>query len=188
MKRKSTEGTKRNRRQSNPAAPNKLVKPQTIDEYFALAEGEQDLWRRYVHVVTEVRAEHASLAAASRESGLDPAAVLKLVGSAFRKNANGRYEATRSDRLLRVLAIATPDGVGEIATRDSREASRLATYWDYVQIYLQTGDAAGLEQFEGTHITDANGAQVPLVTDLEELDRLGSAGELSFETIYVGAD
>ena len=187
MKRQIKKGTASKPQQSNPTVPNKLVKPQTIDEYFALAEEEQDLWRRYVHVVTEVRSEHASLAAASRESGVDPAAVLKLVGSALRKNASGHYVATPSDRLLRVLAIPTHEGVGEIATRDSREASRLATYWDYVQIYQQTGDASGLSQFAGAHITDVNGVQVPLITDLEELDRLGSAGELSFETIYTGA-
>jgi hypothetical protein len=188
MKRKNTEGTKGNRRRSNPAAPDKFVQPQTIDEYFALTAEQQDVWRRSAHVVTQMRTENASLHRASREGGVDPAAVLQLARSALRKNARGHYVATPSDRLLRVLAIPTREGVGEIATRDSREASRLATYWDYVQIYLHTGDPAGLSQFEGAHIIDADGVQVPLLTDLKALDRLGSAGELSFESIYAGVD
>jgi hypothetical protein len=186
MKRKSTERTKGNRRRSNPAAPDKYVQPQTIDEYFALTAGQQDLWRRSAHVVTQMRTENASLQRASREGGVDPAVVLQLAGSALRKSDSGRYEAKSSDRLLRVLAIPNLEGVGEIATRDSRQASQLATYWDAVQKYLQTGDATVLSNFEGVYITDARGAQVPLLTDLDELDRLASAGVLSFESLYVG--
>jgi hypothetical protein len=82
--------------------------------------------------------------------------------------------------------VPTHEGVGEIVTRDSRQASQLATYWIAVQKYLQTGDTSALSKFEGTNITDADGAQVPLLTDLEELDRLGSAGVLSFESLYAG--
>jgi hypothetical protein len=186
MKRRSDLGTSRKRIRPSLAAQSMFAAPRTAKEQFALTPQQQDLWQRATHVVTEVRAKRP-LKAAARASGMEPTVVVQLVGSALRKNASGRYEATPSDRLLRILAIPKDEGVGEIATRDSREASRLATYWDYVQIYLQTGDATGLEQFEGTHITDADGVQVPLLTDLEELDRLGSAGELSFETIYIGA-
>jgi hypothetical protein len=188
MKRRSKKRIANKSRRSNPTSQSQFAEPETAEEYFALTAEQQDLWRRSVHVVTEVRAERASFAAASRESGVGAPTVLELVGSALRKSASGRYKAKSSDRLLRVLAIPTLEGVGELATRDSREASRLATYWDYVQIYLHTGDPAGLSQFEGAHITDADGVQVPLLTDLEALDRLGSAGELSFETIYAGAD
>jgi hypothetical protein len=187
MKRRSNREIIGKRTRLSLAGQSQFKAPKTIEEYFALTAVQQDLWRRSTHVVSEVRTERASLTAASRASGVDPDSVLQLVGSALRKNASGYFVATRSDRLLRVLAIPTLDGVGEIATRDSREASRLATYWDYVQKYLQTGDASGLERFEGANITDANGVQVPLLTDLDELDRLGSAGELSFETIYSGA-
>ncbi len=186
MKRKNMPGVPRRSLSPKSNTLSKFRAPRNSNEYFAMAAEEQDLWRRYLHVVAEVRAERASLTAASRATGLDPDSVPKMVGAALRKNASGHYVATRSDRLLRVLAIPKPEGVHEIATRDSREASRLATYWDYVQIYLQTGDAAGLEQFEGVHITDADGVEVPLMTDLDELDRLGSAGELSFESIYMG--
>lgn len=187
MKRHSERGGSSKPRPANPLSRREFIAPRTMDDYFALTEEQQDLWLRYLHVVAEVRAERASLSSASRASGIDPITVVRMVGSALRKNTGGQYKAKPSDRLLRVLAIPMPEGVGEIATRDSREASRLATYWDYVQVYLQTGDASGLLQFEGAHITDANGAHFSLLTNLDELDRLGSAGELSFESIYMGA-
>ena len=34
------------------------------------------------------------------------------------------------------------------------------------------------------HVTDADGKQLPLLTDVEVLNRLGSAGILSFESLY----
>lgn len=170
----------------HPTLQSQFAAPRTTKEYFALTAEQQDLWRRSLHVVTQMRTENASLPRASGESGVDTGAVLQLAGSALRKSASGRYEAKSSDRLLRVLAIPTLEGVGEIATRDSRQASQLATYWDAVQKYLQTGDASGLRKFEGVYITDANGARVPLLTDLDGLDRLASAGVLSFESLYVG--
>jgi hypothetical protein len=75
-------------------------------------------------------------------------------------------------------------GVREVATRDSREASKAAKYWNAVHRYLSTGDASAIRQLDGNHIVDAKGKRAQLVTDLNELYRLGSAGVLSFETIY----
>jgi hypothetical protein len=72
----------------------------------------------------------------------------------------------------------------EIAIRDSREASVLAEYWAAVQKYLQTGDASALRKIRRKTITNSDGKRVRLVKDLAELDRLGSAGVLSFESIY----
>jgi hypothetical protein len=108
-----------------------------------------------------------------------------LGGSALRKQANGRYSTKRTDRLLRILAIPTPEGTREIGVRDSRQASQLAEYWNAVQRYLQTGDASALSEFRNKTIKDASGAQVPLLTNPRDLDRLGSAGVLPFESLYV---
>jgi hypothetical protein len=72
----------------------------------------------------------------------------------------------------------------EIATRDSREASKAAEYWNALHRYLSTGDASAIRKFNGKYITDANGSKIRLLTDLKELDRQGNAGNLSFETIY----
>ena len=85
------------------------------------------------------------------------------------------------------MVVLTPDGLQEIALRDSRQASRLAEYWDAVQRYLQRGDDSALRKFRGQHITDAIGGRVTLLTDVAELDIHGNAGNLSFESLYARA-
>jgi hypothetical protein len=85
---------------------------------------------------------------------------------------------------LRPLVIPTPKANSLIGVRDYRQAVLLADYWNAVQKYLETGDASALERFRGKHITDAVGAEILLITDLDELNRLGNAGSLSFESLY----
>jgi uncharacterized protein YaaR (DUF327 family) len=72
----------------------------------------------------------------------------------------------------------------EVALRDSRQASQIAEYANAVQKYLQTGDDSALRKLKRRSITDATGKRVRLLMDLEEIDRLGSAGVLSFESLY----
>lgn len=134
-----------------------------------------------------MRADRVSLPEASREFGLDPRLVARLSKSALRKRRNGQYAAKRTDKLLRILAIPAPDEKGgkrEIAVRDSHQATILGRYWAAVQKYLRTGDSSALDKFRGKRVTGASGKRVPLLTDLTELDRLGSAGVWSFESIY----
>src|SRR5437879_10556328 len=102
-----------------------------------------------------MRAGSISLNQASREFGVDPRTVIKRGGTALWKSVTGRYEAKKSDRLLRVLVFPTHDGTGEIAVRGSRPASQLGEYWAAVQKYLQTGDSSGVKKFRGKKITDA---------------------------------
>lgn len=131
-----------------------------------------------------MRADRVSLRQASREFGLDPRAVARLGKSALRRRKNGQYVTKRNDKLLRILAVPTPNGVREVAIRDSRQATQLGKYWAVVQKYLQTGDDSALKKFHRKRITDASGKKVPLVLDTAVLDQLGSAGVLSFETLY----
>jgi hypothetical protein len=131
-----------------------------------------------------MRSEKVSLARAAREIGISPSSVTRWGRSALRKNKTGRYTAKRTDRLLRVLMVPASDGPREVAVRNSRQASLLAEYWIAVQKYLETGDASAVEKFQGKLITDASGKKVPLLTELGELNRLGSAGVLSFESLY----
>ena len=131
-----------------------------------------------------MRAEGLSLRQASREYGIDARTVVRLGGTALRKASNGRYKAKASDRLLRVMIIPTREGTREVATRDSREASRIAEYSNAVQKYLQTGNDAALRKLRRKTVTDASGKRIRLITNLAELDRLGSAGVLSFESLY----
>ncbi|MFI5094972.1 MAG: hypothetical protein ACHQIK_16135 [Candidatus Acidiferrales bacterium] len=148
-----------------------------------MSEKDQDLWKNVGQVVTEMRAG-ASLRQASRKFDLDPRKASQLARPALRKLRNGRWSAKAHDRLLRVLVIPTRKGLSEIGTRDSRQASQLGRYWTAVDRYRDTGDASALREFRGQSIIDASGKRIRLLTNLAELDRLGSAGVLSFESLY----
>lgn len=162
----------------------KNVTPRTAEQYFTMSERSQEIWNRVAHVLTMMRADGASLQEASRESQIDPRTVVRRGGSALRKTTKGRYAARATDRFLRVLVVPTPKGLIDIAVRGSRDSSKLAKYWVAVQKYLQTGAAMDLQNFEGQSITDASSQRVALLTNLGELDRLGSAGVFSFESLY----
>src|SRR5262249_52422714 len=127
-----------------------------------------------------------TLPKATKEFGLDRNTVIRLARSALRKQRNGRYVAKKTDQLLRVVSALIADGRKEIATRDSRQASLVGGHWAAVQKYLQTGDDSALLRFKGKKVTDARGKRYLLLTDHGELERLGSAGVLSFESMYAG--
>ncbi len=139
---------------------------------------------KLARVVTAMRSEDISLSRAAREESVSPATVLRHAKGALRKNSRGTYKARASDRLLRVLVLPTLEGLAEIATVDSRSASIVGEYWNAVNHYLETGDETELVRFHGVSIIDARGNAVPLLTDTDELERLGSAGILSFQSMY----
>jgi len=159
-------------------------RPTTARQYYAMSQKEQDTWDSVAHVISRMR-EGISLLKASNEFGVAPTIVVKLGRPALRKR-NGRYVATKTDRLLRVLTLLRVTGKEEIATRDSRQASLIGGHWAAVQRYLQTGDDAALLKFKNKRVIDANKRRHRFLTNLEELDRLASAGVLSFESMYAG--
>lgn len=158
--------------------------PTTARDYFSRSKRFQETWDSVAHTISKMRSSGLSLGKAAKEFGVASAQVIKLGHSALRKQKNGRYAARKTDRLLRVLSVLTPQGKQEIALRDSRQASAVGSYWDSVQRYLQTGDDSALRKFRKKRITDAKGKRFALLTDLHELNRLGSAGVLSFESLY----
>jgi hypothetical protein len=160
--------------------------PTTARQYFSRSKQFQEAWDSVGQVISKMRSGRISLRKASKEIGVDPSKVLKLGRLAIRKQKSGKYAARKTDRLLRILSVLTPEGRREIALRDSRQASSLGKYWASVQRYLQTGDDSALRKFKGKKITDASGKRHPLITDLRQLDTLGSAGVLSFESLYAG--
>jgi hypothetical protein len=162
----------------------RLAPPRTGKQYFAKPARFQKLWDKVVSVISKMRAEGTSLKSTSRELKVSPQTVLRYGGSALRKGSRGRYQAKKSDNLLRILPLPAPGGTREIAVRSFSEASILGRDWNAVQTYLDTGDKSGLATFQGKFVTDASGTKVPLLTDLNELDRQGSAGVLSFESFY----
>ena len=172
-----------NRKRGSRRLQKKLVAPRTLEQYSAMAEHNQDLWDDIGQIVTEVK-NGRSLRQASRKFDRDPRIVQRLARPALRKLRNGRWAAKNRDKLLRVLPVPTSAGLREVGVPDSKQATLLGKYWSAVEVYLRTGDASALEKFAGEHIVDASGTRHPLLTNLQELDRLGSAGAFSFETIY----
>jgi hypothetical protein len=142
---------------------------------------------KLARVVTAMRSENISLTRASHEEGISRATVLRHAKSALRKTPSGTYKARKSDRMLRDLVIPTPQGLTEIAIRDSRSATIVGEYWNAVNHYLETGDDTDLARFRSVTIINAQGNAVPLLTDTAELERLGSAGVLSFQSLYARA-
>jgi hypothetical protein len=158
--------------------------PHSAEAFFSMSERKQDAWTRATQVISKMRSEKVSLWTASRRVGVDPRTVRRLAASALSKSDNGRYAAKRSDRLLRVLVVPEAQGNREIAVRSSRASTQLALYSNALQRYLQTGDASRLRKFQNIEIKDASGQKIELLTDLSALNRLGSAGVLSFESLY----
>jgi hypothetical protein len=159
-------------------------RPTTLREYNALSQKDRETWDSVAHVISRMR-DRVSRSKASKEFGIAPSAVLEFGGAALRKK-NGRYVATKTDRLLRVVTILKAKGRKVIATRDSVQASLIGSHWAAVQRYLQTGDDSALLKFKKTRVADASGKRHALLTNLAELNRQASAGVLSFESMYAG--
>jgi hypothetical protein len=155
------------------------------EQLFALPERAQEIQIAVPKAVWLMRSSDFSAWAAARATGISQKTLLRRGGSALHKLDNGRYAANPYDDLFRVVIVVSESkGPVEVATRDSREASKAGKHSAAVQRYLETGDDSALKRFQGQHIIDAQGNLVALLTDTDELDRLGSAGELSFESLY----
>lgn len=166
------------------SAKKRRRRPTSMAQYSKLSLVDQRRYDAALHVISSMRQKGASLSAAAREHGVTPKAVKDFAGSALRKTASGRYAAKGSDRLLRVLLIPGHSGPAEIAICDSRSVTVLGEYWNAVHLFLETGNDSELRRFRGKSVTTADGSRRALITNLDELERLGSAGVLSFESIY----
>lgn len=169
---------------SKPPTKTKPSVPRTEAQYLAKPEKFKDTWERVINVISKMRTGKVSLTQASRDAGISPRTVNRWGGAALQKRKNGKYVAKQKDNLLRLVMIPTPEGTREIAVRGSKQVTLLAEYWNAVHRYLQTGEASRLKLFRGKYIKDADGVDVPLPTGLSVLNRLGSAGVLSFESLY----
>lgn len=183
MTRKKSRSKRRKRTRSIRARNRTFTAPRSIEDYNAMSERDQQLWDDIGQITTEIRLG-ASLNRASRQFNRDPRIVRRMGKTALRKLRNGRWAAKRTDRLLRVLQRITSEGKVEVALSDSRQSTVLGRYWNAVELYRDTGDPSRLQEFEGEYIIDAAGNRLPLLTDLQTLDLLGSAGILSFESLY----
>jgi hypothetical protein len=186
MKRQRKHARRKTTKRQPAQTKSRFIPPRTLEEFFAMRERDREIWKNVGQAVTEMRVG-ASRRQAARKFDLDPRTVRQRAPSALRKLRNGRWVARPNDRLLRILVIPERKGLREIGVRDSRQASLLGKYWTAVERYRDTGDALALREFRGKHIIDATGKRVRFLTDRRALDRLGSAGVLSFESLYARA-
>ena len=138
-------------------------------------------------VVTKMRQQGVSLTLAAKESGVPRDTIVRIAGSALRRNRMGRYVAAPADQLPRLVRVPDKFGTREIVVRNSTDATRVAELWNAVHTFLATGNGGPLEQFRGSYITDASGHPIPLFIGRNTLKLLGRAGVLSFESIYARA-
>ncbi len=136
-----------------------------------------------LRVLSLMRTEGKSLAAAMRQAQTTKRTVLRYVSSALIRETSGRYRAKSSDRFARDLHFLTPAGQIAITVRSSRAATQIAEYWAAVDHYLKTGDTQRLDQFRGKAVR-AGKLKLPFVTDPKVLNRVANAGEVSFEDLY----
>jgi hypothetical protein len=166
-----------------PRGGQRVKRPKTLAQYRAKTPRSQAAIENVAHAITRMR-EGYSLKSAAAEYNVTPRTVVRLGKSALRKRADGHYAARSSDRLLRVLVVPAHDGLREVAVRDSKTAAQIGGYWSAVSEFLGTGDATTLRKFRGKSFIDASGRPVRFLVDLDALERQGSAGIFSFESVY----
>ena len=159
-------------------------RPRTLAQYDALPRRSQASVENVAHVVTRMR-EGVSLKSAAAEYGIDPRTVVQT----RRLGANARPAAVATRRspamtFCASLVVPVHGGRIEVAVRGSRAASELAKRAAAQREFLATGDDTKLRKLSKTKILDASGREVPFLTDVDELERQGDLGALSFESIY----
>jgi hypothetical protein len=157
-------------------------RPRNVNEYNLLTAQQQRNRMSALSALNEMRKSGISLSQAAKRNGASPASVLAVAGSALKKQ-NGKYVAAKSDKILRVLVIPTEKGPVEVGVRSAKTARIISKYDDAIKRFIVTGDHSALDRFQGVKIY-VSGKWVPLLTDLDVLERLGNFGELSFESIY----
>jgi hypothetical protein len=182
---RQSKGIRKSSRRRRSKAKSDHWKITSIEQFYALPERDQDIVLLLPKGVSLMKEKDISASAAARASWIPPRDFISRAGSALRKLKNGRYVAKSNDDLFRPVIVVSTKGPVEVATRNFREASKAGQHSSAVERYLETGDDSALRRFRGEHVIDAEGNKVALLTDLDELDELGSAGELSFESLYL---
>lgn len=134
-------------------------------------------------VLADMRRDRRALTKAARARSIDAAIVQRYVGSALRRTASGRYEATLFDRIPREVSVLTPQGPVWVTVLDSRTASRIGEHRIKVKEWRRTRDRAVLNPFDGLSFR-AGGVTHRFVTDPDTLNQLDDADLLALETLY----
>src|ERR1700688_3285844 len=166
-----------------PRLGGQRVRIRTLAQFHALPPRSQDALQNAAQVVTRM-GEGVSLEPAAAQFGIDPRTVVRYAGSALRKDKLGRYVTKPADDLFRVLVSPVHGGLGEFGVRGSAAAHTLSERFAAHHLFLDPGDVSNVRTSRRKPLRDASGREIPLLTDLDELERLGDAGVLQFESIY----
>ena len=184
MKRRSKGIRKSSKGQSKPKSNRWTIT--TMKQFFALPERDQNILLALPDALSLMREKHLSASAAARAAGISRSLLISGGRSGLKKLKNGRYVAKPKDHLFRPVIVISNNGPVEVATRNFRETSLAGKHSSAVERYLgEMGDDSAIRRLPRNYIIDAEGNRVALLTDLDELDRLGNRGKLSFETLYV---
>lgn len=148
----------------------------------ATTPAEMEARLRALHAVALMRREGISARTAAARAHTSPVTLSRYAHSVLRKR-KGRLIAVPLDELRRPMRVLTERGVVIVDVRDSRTATRIATYWNAVDTYLRTGDRRALAAFAGRTFR-AGGHRWVFITDPRLLERLANAGQVSFENLY----
>lgn len=125
-----------------------------------------------------------SLRKAAKEAHTTADTVRRYVPRALDRMSSGRYVAKPVDGYERALYMLTDRGKLAITVRGSKAASKIAEYWSAVDHFLKTGKTDRLRAFRGQSVR-AGKVTYPFITNPNTLRRLGYAGEVSFEELYL---
>ena len=75
-------------------------------------------------------------------------------------------------------------GLTTVEPTSSAEASKLSADWNAVEHFITTGDDRRLRRFRRMRLRTRQKISLRFITDPDELERLGYAGQLSYEDLY----
>jgi hypothetical protein len=149
-----------------------------------LSSRERFLREQSLKVLSSMRRDGLSLTRASNNESISPKTVARHTG-ALRKKKNGRYRATRHDRIERKIRIYESGREQWIIVDDSRYASIIGRYLNAVRCSLEYRDQSFLDPFRGMRVRDFAGRWHTLETDLDAIYEIHEGREdEEFYSIY----
>ena len=145
---------------------------------------EAQVRQRSLAALARMRRDKVSLAQACRLEHIKPKTALRYVANAVRQDRpNGRYVATKRDKIRRDLRIPTALGPISVPIYGSKTAREISRYANAVAVYLRTGKTSQLARFRGKTV-GRRGQKFELITDPGTLSVLADAGALQLDQLY----
>jgi len=158
----------------------------TARAWDALPQPKRDTHLRVLDVISAMRRNpNTSLRQAAIDWNTTPETVRRYAGPVVQRSGR-RFVVSSSDRLYAPVRFYTDKGLVTIGTTDSRVRSKMGRHMNAVDRYLKTGKTDHLTEFRGQFVR-AQKVAYPFITNPRTLDRLASAGEISYEDFYARA-